>query len=175
MNALLLGSVEFLRDPTNGLGLPANVCDEQDDGQPPPSAGQLYYGVFDEGSTNDQTEYVHEEFAITVRITVRTPWSPKDRQNENVRQYLRRLADELKSKMVQGEQLLRIQANKHIDDADNDFVEPLRYLGTSKIATRGPEWFWAVVDSTHGDVQSGASIDVRWGKAVRAQKIEETE
>jgi hypothetical protein len=65
MNALILGTVDFLRDKDVGLGLGAEICDEQPDGQPPPWDGETYYAVTESGEwTNDARRVPRTSYSV---------------------------------------------------------------------------------------------------------------
>lgn len=174
-NAIILGTVDFLRDPTNGLGLTASECDEQPDGQPPPSMGQLYYAVSEGEWTCDTTEYLGESYGIEVTITVRAGVAPADRYGVMLKRTLRDLAAKVRA-AIHGNDLLRLAANKHIENDSvtvNGFVEPLRFKSAARIQVRGQDWFWA--EGYEGSSPpSGLSITLTFGQAIRDQGIDST-
>lgn len=161
MTALLEGVVEFLKS-TSGMGLSANECGEQAEGQPPPSAGQRYVAVHDNGSSNEATETLDELFALSVTITLRTPYAPKDRE-KTIRHEIRELAHKVKL-VLHGQAAPVILANGFMPSTHQDFCEPLRYLSTSEIQFKGPDWFYSE-GTNGGDTKSGVAITVRFGKA----------
>lgn len=171
MTALIEGVVEFLKS-TAGMGLDAKECAEQTDGQPPPSAGQRYIAIHDNGSNNDATETLDEQYALSVTITLRTPFAPRDRE-QTVRREIRELAHKVKL-ALHGQDDPVGKANSYLASTVQQFCEPLRYLNTSEIQTKGPDWFFA--ESTGmGDSKSGVAITVRFGKARLIEAINDEE
>jgi hypothetical protein len=168
MNAAILGTVNFLRDPTI-LGLGKEVCDEQPDGQPPPTAGQIYYAVCEGSWTNNRTEYLDEEYGVEITITKRSSHIPSDRVNIEIKRELRNKAAELRAK-IHGSDLWMMAANTLLNEAtENIFVEPLRFRSAEKIVPRGPDWFFSEGDNRPA---SGVSITLIFGQARRIQSIE---
>lgn len=173
MNALILGTIQHLRSlkSAGGPTLDSRICDEQADGQPPPNAGQVYYAVHDEGSKNSADESLQEEFDIAVTITLRTPYTPKDRENQTVRQEIRRRAEEVKY-AIHCQKEPTTNANAILGASRQYFAEPLRYRTTSKIEAKGPDWFWADGDDTA--VHAGVAITVRFTGALLVEAIDDS-
>lgn len=170
MNALILGTVKFLRS-TAGLGLGSESCDEQPDGSPPPSVGQgPYYAVHEGDWTNDDDLALDEQYGLEITITVRASIAPKDRIGIAILRDLRVKTAELRAKLHMSD-LARIQWNLLIADTENKFVEPLRFLNAGRPTIRGPEWFGADADGVNPP--TGVSRTLIFGRARRVQVIEE--
>jgi hypothetical protein len=172
MEALLRGGAAFLQS-ADGLSLGTDQCDEQPDGQPPPTAKYPYYAVHEGDWSNDQTEYLNETYGFEVTITIRAGVAPVDRYAVVLKRELWQLAAQLRAK-IHGNDLLRIKANTFIDGQGvtvNGFVEPLRFRSAGKVQPRDQAWFWAD-DYKGNSPPSGLSITLVFGGAVRAQMIE---
>jgi hypothetical protein len=170
MNALVLGTVKFLRS-AEGLGLGSDSCDEQVDGAPPLVTGQgPYYAVMGTDWSNDDDLALDELYGLEVTITVRASVAPKDRLGVAILRDLRTYAERVRAKLHMSEGA-RIQWNLLIPDTDNKFVEPLKFTGASRHAIRGPDWFGA--DEGDTNPPTGVSMTLSFGKARRVQVIEE--
>jgi hypothetical protein len=169
MNALTLGVVDFLRDPTVGMSLSADETDEQILGQPPPTAGEWFHGVHGLGFTNDATETLDELYRFIVVVTVRSGFSPVDRDNVAVLRDLRTRAEQIRAKIHSSYDLMQL-VNTRVGTSANGFVEPPRFESATPPEVRGPEWFWG--EGTE-DPPTGISITLTFGRARRVQRIEE--
>lgn len=142
MNELIAAVIETLRSKT-GLALSAAQCDEQPDGQPPPSAGQLYYAVHENSWTNNDTENIDEYFGVSVTITMRAGYVPKDRHAMALYREMRTKREELSRFMLEQRYVVMNLANTKIGENANGFVEPLRFVSGGIIEEKGPDWFSA--------------------------------
>src|SRR5947209_1888853 len=78
--AALLAAVEQrVRDAIGDAA--GRLVGVQDDGQPPPSAGQLYIAVFDGGEqgTSQQAHYLDDTAAVHLTLTMKAGGAPADR------------------------------------------------------------------------------------------------
>jgi len=170
MNAIILGSVDFLRS-SNGLNLDTKECDEQPDGQPPPMAGQRYFAISEGDWSNSATESLDETYGVEVTITLRAGVVPVDRINVALKQQLRIVAAQVRAKIHMNYNLMAAANAKLNASVENVFVEPLRFRSAGKIQIREADWFWAhVTDDTKAP--SGVSITLVFGGARRVQTIE---
>lgn len=171
LNALINGVVKHLRSKS-GLGLDDRMCGEQIDGQPPPNAGQLYYGVHESSWTaNDTDDALDEYFGVNVTITLRMGNVPADRRGLVVVHDLRKKARECVAMLHKNYAVLDF-ANAEIGAADNGFIEPLLFQNALNTQVRGPDWFWAE-GSDNADSNVGVSITLTFGGARRIQVVAE--
>lgn len=86
--ALAIAARDVLRLPTNqgGLALTKDQCGlAPDGGKPPPSAGELYVGVWAAGRTARQPNWgLSEDYVLTVTVTHRMSGRPYDRAGDEV-------------------------------------------------------------------------------------------
>lgn len=174
-----LRSAAVLNDP-NG-----EISGAQEDGRPPPFAGQWYYAVWWPGSrqTDANPLSLDVEHAVTVTITARMGYVPKDRRGA----YLKATGEleqraEAVAVAVHAEYAgVTVAANALIpgtaewaaaqlppvSPTKNGFVEPLRFLDYGPVKKQSAEWVGAKPESN----AAVYTIDVRFGGARRVQYI----
>ncbi len=175
MNAIIAGVVKHLRSKS-GLGLDDRMCDEQLDGQPPPNAGQLYYGVHSgswNGSSQESGETLDEYYGVNVTITLRIGNVPTDRRGVVAIRDLRKKAAECRAMLHMSYATINYaNAHEEITSANNGFIEPLVFQNALNEQFRGPDWFWAEgMDNAEANV--GVSITLSFGNARRVQVVAE--
>lgn len=176
MNELILATIEHLRSPL-GLSLSASDCDEQPDGFPPPNAGQIYYAVDEYGWTNTADESLDEYCGVSVTITLRAGFAPKDRHAMALRRDLRRRRADVRRVIHNNYDLMNLANRKleeHFKHPVNGFVEPLRFRSAGKPEIRGPEWFSAEANPNASAI-CGVSCTLLFERARRVQVIDEME
>jgi len=153
------------------LGLTERVISVQEDGQPPPSAGDVYYTVHPMAwlpQTGDPADVLDELYEIGVTVTQRTPQFPRDRRMENA--YLKALVGlEKRCRAV----MLALHLNYDVIASANILMEGeslcelLRWRGTDARPTVvDGTWFFAAEDAA-----SGQYMEVRFGGARRIQRV----
>lgn len=161
---------EWLSDAWTG-GLPTadfgKIVGNQLEGQPPPAAGQTYYGIEAEScsSNANQTNYIDMGFAAAVTITLKAGIAPSDRQARELMlkgaSGLYDRADAL-AMYLHGSYALMTKANTLFGgpgDTSQGFCEPLKFRSRSKVMAKGPDWFWCVNDQKPS---AGLAITVSW-------------
>lgn len=171
--ALALGGRDHLR---NEFGWEPLVCDvTRPPGKPPAACGELFIAVWENGCSNGATESRQDVHSMNVTITRRIPFSPHDREAEEVIHKieigLEVLADRIAGK-IHGSYTIMDLANAYIGgvypgDDVYVFSEPLRYLNTTRTEEKNGDWFWG--DPNHKD--AGRSITLYFGRAHRQQSL----
>lgn len=182
--AALLTAVEtrlrsVLSDP-NG-----EVCGAQEDGKPPPFAGQFYYAVWWPGSrqTDQNPLSLDVEHQVTVTVTARMGYAPRDRRGAilkavaQIEQQAERVAEAVHANYAE---LMNVANANVVGTAEwaaaqvppvaatkNGFVEPLRFIDYGPVKKQSAEWVGAKPDSN----AAVYTVDVRFGGARRVQYI----
>lgn len=156
--ALLKGVESRLREELSDPQ--GKIVGVQPDGRPPPSAGQWFYAVHPGGITGDDPNSLSHDrlYAVTVTITARMGYAPRDRRGERMTldQELLDRAEQVADWLHQDDGH-RILANQLISGTaewadlqtpptlatDSGFVEPLRLLSISPVQQVPSEWFGA--------------------------------
>lgn len=140
LSALLLAVRNQLR---TSLTLDASGCGIQLDAQPPPFFGQQYISIYGTSwkPTSEVMEGIDENFSLSIALTKRFPYAPKDR-----------VADELYINLVGGMELLIRQINGIVHRSNpiqiatnvivtaqfssaSKFIEPLVWKGSDSNPT----------------------------------------
>ena len=168
--ALLEASLQHIR---HELNLDRKRSGIEEDGQPPPWCGEVYYAVHPTQWTpgaQDPNDILDERFGLSVTITQRTAKYPQGGQRmegayleavKGLEERCRRvmLAMHL-SYVVNG-------AANSLIDGTHKLCEPLRWRGTDAVPRKvDGTWFWA-----EPDAGSGLVMEVRFGDASRQQAI----
>lgn len=186
--ALLLACRDVLRAPLNqtpptlsGLGFAAAQCDVLFDGQPPPNCGELFVAIHPGEWIAEDIEGLKERLDVEITVTVRMAVLPRDRQStvsvlagaggKALDQQLEAIRALLHLDSVQDQWLNRANT-QYIGAGANGFVEPPRFRGCSRPEPCGPDWFSADSDTQQRLPPVGLRQTLRFGGALRVQRIE---
>jgi hypothetical protein len=144
-------------------------------GMPPPDCGQKFIAIWASSHSPgllNQEEGIDEICGVTVTVTFRTGEVPEaDLAKQIVHKAatgMEALSRAIMVSLVKNRWDVLQLANAEIVGTDN-FVEPLRWLGTDIGPTpRGPDWFTADVENPNAR-DFGLSMDIRFGQARRLQ------
>jgi hypothetical protein len=175
MRALLLATkARLLASP---LSLADGTCLVMHDGQPPGSAGQTFYAIHPGSIQSDHDLSLDETYDLMITVTVRTDYCPHDRLGEDVitkaSTGLWAKVEALRAVVHMDYTILR-DANAgqsySIGSSENGFIEPLKFLGATYLGAKDASWFWS---DGHDETPAGLAVECRFGRARRAQVIEE--
>lgn len=158
------------------LGLDEAHIGIEEDGQPPPWCGDVYYAIHPTSWTPDTIEPdkdLDERFGLAITVTQRTPQFPQGKQRmkgaylDAVKGLERRTRDVM----------LAIHLNYDLFGAANEIMkgtvtlcEPLRWLGTDARPTK-VDALWFTSDAPDPTSASGLVLESRFGNARRIQRI----
>lgn len=154
-----------------------DVIDLQADGQPPPSAGQLYlaiHGTDWSPAGSEKEQGIEEVFGVAITISRRTPSAPPDRQTEafytSATIGLDHIA-RLITPLVHQSYVILNAANALLGNPDFGFQEPLRWAGSDPEPTlQQPSWWWAE-PTKKTNIPTGWTLQCRFAGAVRIQEL----
>ena len=169
----------------NGSSPDANTCEVGFDGQPKPSAGQVYIAVHMGGFNRLEGDYdLDEGHDVYVTVTYRLGVAPKDRFGVEIWAKATSGLDALCRSIItllHHNQNVRIYANHGKSYSIGDtgggpdgFYTPLRFASAGKPQYRDYSWFTALPpkDLKESDYEKcGVSQELRFGKANRCQTI----
>lgn len=174
-SALLRATEQTIRTwltDTESSNMPGNICGVTGPkGEPPESAGKIFYAVHPQSVSGESTEsdYTDRAYSIAVTITLRCDAVPHDRTGNALMMAesigLLDRVDALVEKL-HGNYTLLTLANDNYNVADQGFVVPLLFQGAD-VVDRGPDWWGADIGPNSGTipVAAGYSSTLRFGGA----------
>ncbi len=157
MSALLLAVAAKIKSAT---GLTDSNVGVQEDGQPPPFAGELYIAVHDGDSANDAETSLDETFGVDVTISRRAGFVPKDRVGSELivkattglvaRSDAIKVAIHMQYDVIIGG---ANAANTIIGAGANGFEKPLKFRRCTRTQRKGAEWFGAEKGQPGGKIK----------------------
>lgn len=162
------------------FSLTASSCEVSFDGQPKPSAGELYLAVHPGAWTKAEGDYdLDEEYTIGVTVTIRMGFAPKDRWGIEV---WAASTDGLDKRVrqvivaVHHNQAIRQLASTRLFQGEKYFVTPLQLLRVDPPKLQNWSWFSASPPEREGQIaESGVSQTVWFGKCRRCQSVDNME
>lgn len=142
-------------------------------GKPPAVCGELFVAIWENGFSNGDFDSRNDYHAINVTLTRRVPFSPYDREAEEVIHRavigLEVLGDSIAT-LIHNSYTVMNQANVYLSSllanaSFYGFSEPLRFQNGTRTEEKGGEWF-------HGDGterMAGRSMTLYFGRAKRLQ------
>ncbi len=171
LEALLQATRDAIRSRYN---LGEMECEVTPDGRPIPACGQQFYAVHPSSSENTSPSadvHVNEVYTFSVTASFRIGVSPQDRLGVHFMLDTAgplAMARQMALTVVNMNYDLLAAANVIIGADSNGFYKPPVYLGLTWLGAKGPDWFWA-----EDETECGLAVEARFGRAQRAQYIEE--